>query len=263
MPAPCSFRPRSQILRIGIAAVLWMAIALTWPGAQASAAAPSAQARQAIRSFTLRTATFSYAENAKRVLVERMLTARRSNGTTATVSTFAARGKQAERTVRVIDYTDGRKVQINDALAAKTTFGAPQTGEKPWLEHRLTHPAQNCVFANYENLLRTGTLQGIVVDVVSASFTLTEWRAPELGCEVIQSQQGYPREGSFKLTGETRLVSLKFGEPDPLLFEVDGTLVEVNPSEMLRREAERWGLPWTPRMQEQAELTDKRYLNKR
>ncbi len=252
-------RPQDRLLARAKMAAFFMALGVASSHPLRSVAAP-VDPNPTIRSFTLKTETYSYQDSAEGELLERTATARRSDGTTVTVSTFVRRRKQIERTMRFIDFMDGRRVQLNDAIAAKTTFSPPPDTGEPWLARRILHPPKNCVIANYENFLRTETLHGARVDVVSASFTLTEWRAPALACEVIQSRQGYPHEGAFKLTGETKVVSLIFGEPDPHLFKVSQTFTEIKPSEMLRREADRWDLPWTQAMQNQADLGDKRYF---
>ncbi|MFB3922177.1 MAG: hypothetical protein ACE145_10675 [Terriglobia bacterium] len=175
------------------------------------------------------------------------------------VSTFNP-GTPAERRMRVIRYLGGRSIQLADAVAAKTTWPKPLAKVSAPSRDRILHPAKDCVFSNSEIFLRHENLLGQKVAVVSMSFVDTVWRAPELGCEVIQRRSGYKHEGVFKTQSETRPVDLRLGDPDPRLFDERADYAEVRPSELLKRMMAKVGVAWDTNMQREAELLDSRFF---
>jgi hypothetical protein len=60
--------------------------------------------------------------------------------------------------------------------------------------------------------------------------------SPQLGCEYLYDQVAAPsRDGSFRIDMEVKTTKLAIGEPDGRLFEVAPDLVEMKPSEALRK----------------------------
>ena len=117
----------------------------------------------------------------------------------------------------------------------------------------------SCIFTIGHSTREVGELIGLLQEN-GVHALADEWRASELGCETIQSRQGYEHEGAFKLTSETKAISLKLGEPDLRLFDKGANYVELKPSELLRRDTTRAGIPWGKGLQQQAEREDKIYL---
>jgi hypothetical protein len=146
-----------------------------------------ASAQTHVSPFTLRTETYFFQNDPKGVLSSRVTTARRSDGATATVETVFP-GRPKEHTLRVIRYLDGRVTQLADAIAAKTTWPPLALQEVAASRQWLLSPPRNCVFADYEIFLRNDTVLGHKTAVVSESFTITVWRAFDLGCEVLESR---------------------------------------------------------------------------
>lgn len=212
-------------------------------------------------SFTLETEAYSYQHNVKGEILSRTVTARRPDGTTVTAETIFP-GKPHEHAMRLIRYPDGHSLGLIDAIAAKTTWPA-NPGQAAFDKQRLLHPPADCVLANYEELIGNDVVLSHKVNVMSVSFQNTAWRAPNLGCEEIQSRQGYNHEGVFKLLSETKAVSLKLGEPDIRLFDPGVRYAELRPSEVLRRETTRVGIRWSEILQQEADREDAMYLAKR
>lgn len=206
--------------------------------------------------FTLETESFFFDGEPNGRLAHRETTARRSNGITAKVDTFHP-GMPGERRMRFIKYIEGRNVQLVDAITAKTTWPKPPATDTAWSRNRILNPPKNCVFGSSEIFLRIETVLGHKVAVVSASYTNTEWRAPDLGCEVLQRRVGYKHNGVFKYQSETRAVRLKLGEPDSRLFDEGAGYAELKPSELLRRMLAKAGIPWDANLQQEGERSDK------
>jgi hypothetical protein len=85
------------------------------------------------------------------------------------------------------------------------------------------------------------------------------WEAPALGCRTVYSNTiFYSADGSIKAETNEILTDLKWGEPDPKLFDMAG-FKEVRPSELRAKFAELHGL--TPPPNSPAFLeADQRYL---
>lgn len=217
-------------------------------------------ARPIAVSFTLETETYSFSQGkAQGELISRDLTARRADGTTATVSTLFP-GQPHQRTIRVIRYLDGRELRLADAIAAKTDESWRRDG--PRRPQLLVNPPAECVFAGWEKFIKKDTVLGHTVDVVRNGFADTEWRARDLGCQTIESRNGYKHGDEFLLGGETRAVVLKLGEPSPRLFDDGANYAELKPSDFLRREVAHAGIPWNEDLQREADQEERFYLLK-
>jgi len=237
-------------------AFLLLLLAAVGLGNRSLSAVAADRARTITVPFTLETQSYYFQGNPKGELGIRATIARRSDGTTVEIHRNRP-GNPSELPFRIIKRLDGSRVQLADSIAAKTTWPAPSLDTVAWRRERLLHPPTNCVFANYEILLRNDTLLGHNVAVVSESYTDTVWRAPNLGCEVIQRRSGYKHDGAFKLQSEMRPLRLKRGEPDPRLFDEGAGYTELKPSELLRRVMAKAGIPWDANLQQEGERSDK------
>lgn len=210
--------------------------------------------------FTLETETYSFSKGkAQGELISRDLTARRADGTTATVSTLFP-GQPHQRSIRVIRYPDGRELRLADAIAAKTVESWRR--DVPRRAQLLVNPPADCVFAGWEKFIKKDTVLGHTVDMVRHGFADTEWRARDLGCQTIESRNGYKHGDGLLLDGETRAVVLKLGGPSPRLFDDGRNYAELKPSDFLRRETARAGIPWNEDLQREADRDDRFYLPK-
>jgi hypothetical protein len=248
-----SSRPAAVVILSVVLGIACLALAR-------SRRAHAESARAVATPFTLKTESYGFSNGALGEIGSSDLTARRADGTTVTVST-AFPGKPYQRSIRVVRYLDGRQVRLVDAIAAKTMLFSQK--DVAWRNQRLLNPSADCVFANYENLIGKDAVLGHAADVVSTSFTGTVWRAPDLGCETVQSREGYKHNGGFMLEAETRAISLKLGEPDPRLFDEGKSYAELKPSDLLRREMASVGIPWDDNLQQHADRDDKLYYSKR
>ena len=208
--------------------------------------------------FTLQTETFSFPNGAQGDLMSKDLTARRSDGTTVVVSTLLPR-KPHPRMLRDIRYPDGRVVRLVDPVAAKTEFVRQEEAARR--NQLLLSPPPGCVLVGWEKPSGTDTVLGHTVDVVT-SFGHMVWRARDLGCETVQSREGYKHGDGFLLEGETTAVSLKLGEPDPRLFDEGVNYAEVKPSELLRRQMAHVGVTWNDDLEREAVHLDQFYSPK-
>jgi TonB family protein len=112
--------------------------------------------------------------------------------------------------------------------AMKTTYS-----RKDDPRDRILDPTTSCTkYLNGRSLPDTVTVLG--EDTISGHRTvkhksgaMTQWLALDCGCAVVQRKIDFDRQPVIR---ETRLVSLKKGEPDPSLFAVPSHYKEVKPS---------------------------------
>jgi hypothetical protein len=88
-------------------------------------------------------------------------------------------------------------------------------------------------------LLRHDQMEGQEVDVLRTTagpYRVTFWAAPRLGCENLYvNSEAVQQDGSFRPSAETKTTRLAVGEPPAYLFEIAPDLVEMKPSEAMRR----------------------------
>ncbi|HEV2378796.1 MAG TPA: hypothetical protein VG206_03255 [Terriglobia bacterium] len=197
-----------------------------------------------VTSFVLQTETRSYNRGLNGQLVQRKTVARRSDGSTATLT---ERTFPTNRTLRSIIFANGDVVTFVDNIAAKTTWPGKFSGEG--LTRRMawiTHPAQNCsapgdTFGAYTTLL--GHRVAAVKWPLIQNSQVTTWAAPDLGCEALRGKAEMRQpDGSFRLDSEEVAVFLRMGEPDASLFRGQPNYHEVRPSDLERLEAEKLGV---------------------
>ena len=224
-----------------------------------------AGAQSAVTPFVLRTETYSFEKDSKGRLVATAVEARRSNGTRTRVGTYFFPGGD-QRAFRSIVYPDGGRVQLVDAISAKTTW--PPLQPKEIAAERADHlqfSNNNCVYS-WEALLSYDVLFGqrvaVVKTVPTNVFGTTYWRSPDLDCEALQSRVETVKAGRVVVQTEQRAVSLELEEPDARLDE--GTnYAELRPSELQRKEVEKEGLSWNVDLQKQGQLEDDRYSTRK
>jgi hypothetical protein len=191
--------------------------------------------------------------------------ARRSDGTSVLLTSVLGRvGLDSGETARKITFVDGRIVTVVDSVGAKTTWPRMSAQGIAQMKARLSHPPPNCVFPG-DTLTGYGRVIGFETASVKwlpiGNYEHTEWRAPGLGCQSLQYKiEVKGSDETLKLLAEGRATSLKVGEPDPQLFDEGVGYVELKPSDMLRRQVQKLGIPWDSDMQHWGEERDKVYL---
>jgi hypothetical protein len=139
---------------------------------------------------------------------------------------------------RDISFIDGRQVTVYESIHAKVTWPARNEAEMSYQRDRAITGPGECDQSN-STLLRHDQMEGQDVDVIqfsAGSNRVTLWSAPKLGCEYLYDKAEAPaRDGTFRTDLEVKTTKLVLGEPDPQLFEVAPSLVEMKPSEALRK----------------------------
>jgi len=222
----------------------------------------AANAGLTVTPFVLRTETYSFERGPGGQLMASTIEARRSDGARTTFVTHFFPGSR-ERAFRSIVYPNGRRVQLADAISAKTTWPPLPIKEIAAKQARdLQFSNNNCV-ESWEALLSYEILFGRRVAVVKTApanvFGTTYWRSPELDCETIQYRVETVKAGRVVVQTEQRAVSLEFEEPDAKLFDEGANFAELRPSERLRKEVEREGLSWNADLQKQGKIADDTY----
>jgi hypothetical protein len=216
--------------------------------------------------FVLETETYSFAKIPSGQRVARMTEARRSDGTRATLTTSFISGG-GRMTLRTIQYPDGRKLQLVDAIFAKTTWPAPAAGDPAALRARELRLAHHSCAEKWEALLRFEVLFGVRFAVVKTIpvdvFGTTSWRSPELGCETLQYETETVRAGRAVVLTKQRLVSFAWAEPGSKLFDAGAHYTELRPSELLRKQAGAEGGLWNADLAKLAAAEDAMYLKLR
>jgi hypothetical protein len=163
------------------------------------------------------------------------IVARRSDG--AIVRKGALRPGDITAFGREVTFPDGTRVTVYDSIKAKTTW-PPDEAQTGFFRAQLIEGPTECSMGGNAPLRRE-QMEGQDVDVVQFSAgarRVTVWQAPKLGCEYLYDKAEDPaREGSFRIDMEVKTTKLVIGEPDAHLFEVAPDLVEMKPSEALRK----------------------------
>jgi hypothetical protein len=162
--------------------------------------------------------------------------ARRSDG--AIVRIGALRPGDFGGFARDVTFPDGTHVTVYDSINAKTTWQPPDEVQTRISRAQLLEgPAQCAMGSNAP--LRREQIEGQDVDVIqftAGANRVTVMQAPKLGCEYLYDKAEAPaRDGSFRIDMEVKTTKLVIGEPDAHLFEVAPNLVEMKPSEALRK----------------------------
>jgi hypothetical protein len=161
--------------------------------------------------------------------------ARRSDG--AIVRVGALRPGNILAFGREVTFPDGTRVTVYDSIKAKTTW-PPDEVQTRFSQARLIDGPAECNMGSNAPLRRE-QLEGQDIDVIQVAAgrnRVTVWQAPKLGCEYLYDKAEAPaRDGSFRIDMEVKTTKLVIGEPDARLFEVAPDLVEMKPSEGLRK----------------------------
>ena len=223
-----------------------------------------ARAQVAVAPFVLEMESYGFEDNPSGELVSKSTIARRSDGASVLVTTALGRvGLDMGETARKITLTDGTILTLSDSIRAKTTWPRPSSQQLAEMKTRLVDPPKNCVFRG-ETLVGYATVLGEKTTAVRwppmAHYENTDFRDPSLGCEKL-GYRSYSKEsdGSSRLQAEGRAISLTVGEPDVGLFDLGTNYAELKPSERLRRQVQRLGIPWDDNMQEYGVRMDRVY----
>lgn len=223
--------------------------------------------RANVTPFILRLNNFVFdEEHPSGRLIGKTVVARRADGSIVRVSTeFGPVGMASGYKSRFITFWDGRQDSIFDAVQCSVPV-PPISGKALAAFHeRALDPPSNCVGTG-DTLLGFEMRGGVRVAKISVTppagseFVLTQWRAPDLGCAMVQATAQKRRaDGSLLMSGQNKLVSLKLAPPDPDLFEVPSDYAKVKPSQALKREAEGLGIAWSRGLRRYASHTDAAY----
>lgn len=203
--------------------------------------------------FTLETEVYHYENKEAGELLSRSIVARRSDGSSVTMSTvLGPKGLEAGLIARRLMFPDGRSVTVFDWLKSKTTW--PQLSGESLIrvKKRFLNPPDNCL-ASGETLLGPDTVIGqptVMIRRQPVGKTVTTyWRAPALACEKVQYRvEAIAPDGSMKLQAVAKPISLKMGEPVAWLFDEGTTYTERSPSETIRLGLEKLGVKWDDSM---------------
>jgi hypothetical protein len=189
--------------------------------------------------FVAEMALYNFEKNPQGELMEKRLTARRSDGSTAVVYWLhwglhwrLHYWRTSEIPFRTLTLLNGTRFNVLDLIASRMIV--KKDAELAALKESLVNPPPNCMyrFAGQEDLLGTETVAGQKVGVIELVQQLplhdnvltntrtTRWLAPDLGCEQLQYRyETKQADGSYKLTTAGRLAYLKIGEPEASYFD--------------------------------------------
>lgn len=224
-----------------------------------------ARAQVKVMPFTIQQEQYAFNGQFPRgTLVGKVTTAVRSDGSTVAIGdVFGQLGFAAQETSRSITLSDGRRYMIFDGIQSMLPVLRFSAKDLAIRKEAMLNASSNCAYPGYTPI-GYGEMQGYKVDILkwlpppgNTSTIFTVWKAPELGCETVQSRdQERQPDGSLKTIAETRLVNVALGEPDPSLFEIPSNYATVKPSDAMRKEANRLGKPWTDFDQKIADRDD-------
>ncbi|MGH9727108.1 MAG: hypothetical protein ACRD4V_00770 [Candidatus Acidiferrales bacterium] len=219
---------------------------------------------QAAVPFTMTTESHSYFQSSKGKLFLKETKARRSNGATAQINADSLHPKAH---MRNIYFPDGRALTVYDLIHGVIKW-PPSLKSVAYQKEQLSNHPSDCRVDAGEYVAGRGVLMGENVVVLKmlpkGSSGMTWWRAPKLGCEVLQSQMTQVQsDGTFRLVSETKLVSLKTGAPDSALFDVPAGYRSLSPSQAQKEMAAKLGLPWTKEMARRAQKQNAMYYGRR
>lgn len=190
--------------------------------------------------------------------------ARQSGGATATINEgFGPSGSSWGR-IRAVDSPEGVSSLVYDDIGEVVRMPKPPARAVATRKQALTNPPSNCVSPG-GTLVGYDAIHGYKVAIVRApqhgSMRLTVWKAPSLGCALLRSlSENRQPDGSYTRVGETKLVSIVAGDPDPSLFDVPSGYPAVMPSQALRKEIAHLGRPWTAQLENIARTEDAGYI---
>ena len=205
-------------------------------------------ALSAVTAFTLEMQTTAFTHSAQGEPHRRQTIAVRSDGSRSITQTILGKiGLDGGDLSRSIKFSDGRRVTLFLSANVKNTWPRMSPEAVAQLKARQLEAPKDCLYPGWV-LLGNETLEGQAVAVVTdvseeLGSKVTEWRAPQLGCEVLR-YQAYDRQtdGTFKLQAEGKSTAFTLGEPDPALFGEPPGFREAKPTEVAQIFAEKYHL---------------------
>ncbi|HMD33871.1 MAG TPA: hypothetical protein VKH42_02835 [Vicinamibacterales bacterium] len=166
--------------------------------------------------------------------------ARQSDGTTVRIE------KGDKSAVRDVFHDDGTAVSVFDTFKAKVTW--PGKVSRQGVE---AEPLPGCDVNHAANTSdQPAGVESVLGQVVAVTETtmggivITSWRAPGLDCEELYYRSEVKQtNGSRKLVVEMTTSVLLLGDPDPVLFIIDPSFVEVPPPSRILTLVGSNGLP--------------------
>ena len=171
--------------------------------------------------FVLETYSYSFSQNPSGDLVEKRVTARRSDGSTAEVFKM---GPHLKLSARTVTFMSGARLNVLDFVSLTKWNTKPS--ELTALKDRLMNPPPDCLYRPFK-LVGRDNLLGEQVVMVEAVYPHPVggpghhylWLAPRLGCESMKFRlETQQPDGSYKLIAESKPISLRLGQPDPRFF---------------------------------------------
>jgi TonB family protein len=205
-------------------------------------AASTASAQDKITPFVLDTEVYIFELDPLGSLAIKNTCARRSDGATARVENLGP--IKLGVTERLVKFMDGRSVTVVDAFKMKTTWSTLRPDQVAFLNAQRLRGDSNCLWMAGEAMVATDKVAGQDAVAVRKDLSeggqltrrMTDWRAPALGCQTITFKvEDQKPDGSWWLSTEGRLVSLKLEEPDPKLFDDGAGYTEATLSEIERK----------------------------
>jgi hypothetical protein len=227
-----------------------------------------AYAQSAATPFVLDVEVYVYRDNPDGRLAHKMVTARRSDGSTTLNENVGP--LEWGLMGRKIMFSDGRTISTIDSLGTKTTWPMTQRNTQTSPKGALAGPIQNCTGKN-ETFIGYSTVSNQDVAIVrqpllrglqtpDAPARVTDWRALSLGCQVLEYQvEQAEAQGAWQLVTKSKVVSLTLGEPDPQYFNVPATLTELKPSDVQHKILQRVGMPEDEAEKKSATRLDEKY----
>jgi hypothetical protein len=233
------------------------------PVSPADAEGGISPAQVTVTPFTLEMQITSFAHSPQGELHRRQTIAVRSDASRSITQTVLGKiGLDSGDLSRSIKFSDGRRVTLFLSANVKNTWPKMGPGAVARLKARQEAP-KDCVYPG-SALLGRDTLESQAVAVVTdvaEEFKVTEWRAPQLGCEVLQ-YQAYEKQadGTFKLQAEGKSTGLVLGEPDPALFDEQPGFREAKPTEVAQLFAEKYRISIAKEQLDLLDGFDKAYV---
>ena len=237
-----------------------LVIAVSFYGARHATFHIKAYAQITATPFVAETDVYEFRSNPQGTLFFKKVVARRSDGSTAEVS---SKGPIWSASMRKVAFMNGSTVSVFDFISARSSFQMkPQ--ELAELKRKLNNSPADCVYRSDAQIIDRQTLFGQqvivqqhLININQEQMRATEWLAPKLGCE----QLGYRYEvkqpdGSFKLQTDGRLISLEMKEPGAAFFDPAANFDELLPSEVMRRHYQKIGQPEPKEIEEQVKKAD-------
>ena len=253
-------------------AVVSLVIALSFYGAKHATFHIKAYAQITATPFVAETDVYEFPANPQGTLFLKSVVARRSDGSTAEVGSKAPIWNAS---VRKITFMNGSTVSVYDFVSAKTSFQM-KSQELAALKNRITNSPVDCVnrrdvqvidrqalfgqqfiVQQHSVHLKGQTFPGVPAGTLAEESRMTEWLAPQLGCERLGYRfEAKQLDGSYRLITEARLISLEMKEPEPAFFDPAANFEELLPSEIWRRHYQKIGQPEPKEMEEQGKKAD-------